>query len=300
MNIVMLGHNAAGKTTYVSLMYARMYEGIEGFGLRASAVDDHRVFIAAAEGIRWGRYPQPSDHRAVFDLVLQHGGRDVYPFTWRDYRGGALNEHVRDSPQAAELHEDLKAADAILVFADAHRLATDARGDREARRIISHVQRALDAPRTGNAVVLVLLTKCDLVDFGRASVGERVTAPFGELLNATDSDEKVVGGLIPVACGPRPRNIELPVLLCLYYGLTNRVTALQSMIDNHMRDARDRAEHDTLLNRWISRAVGEQSHADRVNALWHAAKQEYDRLTPLLDPARQLKRYLDRAMGAVS
>lgn len=96
------------------------------------------------------------------------------------------------------------------------------------------------------------------------------------------------------------RNIELPVLLCLYYGLTNRVTALQSMIDNHMRDARDRAEHDTLLNRWISRAVGEQSHADRVNALWHAAKQEYDRLTPLLDPARQLKRYLDRAMGAVS
>ncbi|MBX6383100.1 MAG: hypothetical protein IRZ07_09025 [Microbispora sp.] len=300
MNIVMLGHNAAGKTTYVSMMYARMWEGIEGFDLRASAAKDHDAFIAAARGIRWGRYPQPSDHRAVFDLVLRHGGRDIYPFTWRDYRGGALNEHVSDSPQAAELHEDLKAADAILMFADAHRLATDSRGHREARRIVSHVQRALEVPRTGSVVVLVLLTKCDLVDFGRPSVGDSVTAPFGELLNAIDSDEQAVGGLIPVACGPRPLNIELPVLLCLYYGLMNRVTVLQSVINDHIRDARDRAGRDTLLNRWISRAVGEESHADRVNALWHAAKQEYDRLVPLLDPARHLKRYLDRAMGAAS
>ena len=36
MKIVMLGHSGAGKTTYLSLMYAEMHEGVAGFRVRAT------------------------------------------------------------------------------------------------------------------------------------------------------------------------------------------------------------------------------------------------------------------------
>ncbi len=42
MDIVMLGHSAAGKTSYLSLMYAAMCDGVEGMTLRTADRDAHR------------------------------------------------------------------------------------------------------------------------------------------------------------------------------------------------------------------------------------------------------------------
>jgi MftR C-terminal domain len=41
MKIVMLGHSNAGKTTYMSLMYEAMQEGVGGFVVSADSQEDH-------------------------------------------------------------------------------------------------------------------------------------------------------------------------------------------------------------------------------------------------------------------
>ena len=42
MKIVMLGHSGAGKTTYLSLMYAEMLDGIAGFHQPFAVITENR------------------------------------------------------------------------------------------------------------------------------------------------------------------------------------------------------------------------------------------------------------------
>lgn len=58
MDIVMLGHSGVGKTSYVSLMYAAMRDGIQGFGLCAREETRHEELTATAEEVLRGRYPR--------------------------------------------------------------------------------------------------------------------------------------------------------------------------------------------------------------------------------------------------
>ena len=66
----MLGHSGAGKTTYVSLMYAEMHKGVAGFRVRAGDDDHHRQLMADAKAIRAGTYPAATHRRARYDLAL--------------------------------------------------------------------------------------------------------------------------------------------------------------------------------------------------------------------------------------
>jgi hypothetical protein len=124
MQIVMLGHSNAGKTTYMALMYELMHEGYQGFQIRATTPADHAQLLGDARAIRQGDYPPPTSRRQKHNFSLNFQGRPVSDFTWSDYRGGAITERSTNEDKAALL-ADLRRSDAIVIFADAHELATD-------------------------------------------------------------------------------------------------------------------------------------------------------------------------------
>ncbi|MFF3320732.1 hypothetical protein [Streptomyces sp. NPDC002889] len=293
MDIVMLGHSAAGKTTYVSLMYAAMHGGIEGFGLRAENVSDHRVLSAAAEAVLRGRYPNVSNQRSVFEFVLQYEGQDVFPFRWRDYRGGALRERKGNSEQAQQLHEDLMAAQAVVLFADAHRLVTVPGSARELRRMIMLVRSAMAERTTELTPVVLTFTKCDLIDMNQDGNLDRVVGPFQELIDAVAATQHLRGAFVPVACGPEPVNVVFPALWSLFYGIAGRALALEASLEQSLESARNAAARDTWWDRLASPLIGEDTWAEISARHQRTAEAEYERLEPLLAPAQRLEQLLE-------
>lgn len=296
MKVVMLGHSAAGKTTYVSLMYSVMTQGVGGFSLRTKRTEDHDTLIRAAEAILTGRYPAPTDQRSVFQLKLRHNNADVFPFSWRDYRGGALGERS-DSPQARQLHDDLGKAGGIVLFCDSHRLLTESRAAREVRTLVSHVQRAVDAKRKRLTPLVITLTKADLVDLDDEKVTDRLQEPFLPLIAAVSHSEHVIGTLVPVACGPEPVNVAVPVLWALRFGILGRARKLQESIEQSIARAEQAERGDTLGDRISSWWNGTTPQWKRAQQHRAEAAAEYAKVEPLVDPANRLGEVLDGLPG---
>ncbi len=296
MKIVMLGHTSAGKTTYVSLMYDTMRAGVEGFTLRTADPYHHRALSDAADAIRRGRYPDVSHQRASYDLVLQHKGTDVFPFTWRDYRGGALREKGADSAQARELHADLDDADAIVLFADAQRLATAPVAATEAATLVTHVMRAVArrGDDDGLLPVLVVFTKCDLVALTDETASQ-LSAPFQQFLEGVNRSPSALGAMVGVSCGPSPVNLELPVLTCLCVGLLSRVHTLDALVRAYSERAENLAARDTIGDRVTSWFKGEPSFAELAQRDFRQAREELARLQPLVEPSERLQAVIERA-----
>ena len=293
MDIVMLGHSAAGKTTYVSLMYAAMRDGIQGFALRTEDLHAHRSLTSAAEAVLCGRYPDVSSRRSVFEFVLQYEGRDVFPFRWRDYRGGALSERQADSAQARQLHEDLVRAQGIVDFVDAHRLLNDSTAPRDMRRLTVLVQRALEARAEELTPLVLTFTKSDLVDLSKEGLLDRLIEPFQGLIDGVAQTQHLRGAVVPVACGPEPVNVAVPVLWSLHYGIVGRGLALSGSIEKALASARDAAARDTPWDRLSSWWKEESSWAEISARYQQEAQAEYERLEPLFAPAERLAELLE-------
>lgn len=292
MKIVMLGHGGAGKTTYVSLMYSEMIDGIEGFTLRAADAQ-HRVLMADAAAIRRGRYPNATHRRTSFDLVLHHRRAPIFPFEWRDYRGGSLTDRRSTSADAAALHADLADADGVLVLVDATKLLSDPAAGRDIRRLTYLVQTALQARDAALTPLVVGVTKCDLVDLDGTGVVDALLAPFEPLMTAVGGSEHVHGTILPLACGPEPVNVVLPVLWSLHFGLVGHAMRLHAEVESAQHGAAFAAANDTVGDRVRSWWRGEPSWAwigDQAN---QNALDRWRLLEPLLDPAERLGALLD-------
>ena len=287
MNIVMLGHSGAGKTTYVSLMYREMQNAIAGFQVRAEKDKHHKQLMRAGKDIVSGRYPDPTHQRASFDFVLLHDREPVFPFTWRDYRGGALSDRS-SSPDVAKLHEDLRTADGIVVFVDAVSLLTDRRATRDIRRIVTHVQRALDARGDVLTPLVLGITKCDLVDLDAPGADDLIVDPFGPLIEAVGETRHVHGVMLPLVCGPQPQNVVVPVLWALRFGILGIGMQLQTEIEFAARSAADAAARDTIGDRFRSWWNDEPSYASISRDYQEQLQDRLRLLEPLIPPAEQL------------
>jgi hypothetical protein len=185
-----------------------------------------------------------------------------------------------------------------VIFADAHQLATNGgRARMEARALVSHVLRALDTEREGAVAVIVVFTKCDLIAMDDDSVIEAAFQPYEQLLEAVARSDSAVGNAVPVACGPQPVNVEVPVLLCLYVGLLSRAATLQATIENNLAQAKHWADRDTLSDRFISWLSGVKSNAEIGASYFQQAMAEYARLEPLIEPAQRLEELIKRVYG---
>jgi hypothetical protein len=288
----MLGHSGAGKTTYLSLMYAEMQVGIGGFQVRAKDSGQHSQLLADARAIRSSRYPPITNRRASYDLALRYNGAEVLPFTWRDHRGGAATGRTSDGEDVGQLHQDLLQSDAIVMFLDGYALVHEPAAAKNASRLSAHVLRAMrDRPEVPTPLVIAV-TKSDLIDIDDDKVSEKVFAPVEGLAKAIAATKHIFGTIIPVACGPAPLNVVVPVLWSLRFGLIGMLVRLSTELESSVKAANSAASLDTLADRVGSWWRGERSYATIAENYRQAALRAQRQIQPLIKPAEGLEQML--------
>ncbi|MBW4571207.1 MAG: GTPase domain-containing protein [Tolypothrix carrinoi HA7290-LM1] len=290
MRIVEIGHEGVGKTTFMASMYGTLQRGIEGFSLRATYINDHNRLIKLAKNIEQNKYPAPTDQRHEYQFYLQYQGKDIFPFTWADYRGGAIRE-TQDSEQARLLQKDLQQADGVLIFCDCQALVQkDSRRNQIGRMtaLITNALKNIERP-IGLAVVL---TKADLVD----ELNEDDLKIFEGLSKAIKISNYIASMMIPVACGPEPINVQIPLLFVLYIGVFIQANYLAKEIEEHQQ----MAEYYEKQTHGFGGFVQELWDIFQGNTTYRAMSQDslekaiakYKELEPLIEPVEALKKYL--------
>jgi hypothetical protein len=292
MRIVMLGHSNAGKTTYMAAMYQLMNgpKGYEGFRIVANDNKRHTELLNNARAIADDRYPPPTSRHSEYDFTLSFQGRKVSSFTWNDYRGGAIMERS-SSPDTGKLLKEISAADAVVVFADAYELANNPASHQDVYELTDLMHRAITA---GKAKPLVLaFTKADLIR--RTDQWGVAIEPFEQVMRAMETSKAVRGTTVTIACGNRPKAVEVPVLWCLSNGLANQVQALRDDIAHHQRQAAYHASRDTLGNRVSSWWNNEESEHKMQLSNLASAQRKLAELEPLGWRAQRLAKALSKA-----
>lgn len=292
MKIVMLGHSGAGKTTYLSLMYAEMQEGIAGFRVQADDQEHHKQLLSDARQIRASRYPPATRQRASYDLTLSYGGRPVLPFTWRDHRGGAASGRSTEGADVAQLTADLKEADGIVIFADGAAISRDPAASRMAARLSSHVLRAMHERAQVQFPLVIAVTKSDLVDLDNDKVTEKILAPFDDLTRAVAATRHIIGTIIPISCGPKPLNVVAPVLWSLRFGVNGMAIRLNAKVEASASAMKSAAAKDTLADRFVSWWKSEDSWATIAERHRQEGLRALRQLQVLIPPAEGLEALL--------
>lgn len=287
MDIVMMGQSQAGKTSYISAMYHEMSTGAGDFNIRADRTADHQRLRQLAERMRYGRYPDATDRRNVYNLQLWHSANRVVDFVRRDYRGGAIVESS-DSPQAMELRSDMTRADGLVIMIDSTELTTGQRARARVRPLIATTMRLLSA-REDIIPIVIVLTKWDLVAAAEKAALDAASELLGDLVKAVSESNNIHGAVIPVACGTQPINVALPVLWCLYVGIAVRGNLLQQNIEYYGRVAEMAQRNRGFVDRVVS-AVKRQPTWDQILAasrlqVWN----DMQALQPLIVPSERLK-----------
>lgn len=193
MNIVMIGHSNAGKTTYMAALYKRMSQGIYDYTMRVSiwnmfmrhvcgtynnnnegdfhysindAQQEEKDLQLLADQLMRGVYPPSTAIRQYYSFKLQYKDLEGVNFDWFDYRGGALVERTSQSSDVEELNRQISKSDALLVFIDSTQLVRfNAEDRRSLRRLVYLVRNAFTKVQQSEEhyfPVSFLLTKDDL------------------------------------------------------------------------------------------------------------------------------------------
>jgi Double-GTPase 2 len=290
MRIVEIGHEGVGKTTFMASMYECLQKSIEGFTLRATDSKDHNRLIKLARDIERGRYPAPTDQRSEYYFSLRYHNKDIFPFTWADYRGGSIRE-TQESEQARLLQKDLQQADGILMFCDCQALAKrDMRRNQIGRMsaLITNGLKNLNRP-IGLAVVL---TKADLVD----GLDEDDLKPLEGLAKAVEISEFITSMIIPVACGTETVNVQIPPLFVLYIGVYLKANHLAKEIEEHRKMA-DYYERQTyglggFLQELWDTIQGNTTYREMAQQRLEKAALKYKDLEAFVEPVKALGKYL--------
>jgi GTPase SAR1 family protein len=290
MRIVEIGHEGVGKTTFMASMYGTLQKSIEGFSLRATHVNDHNRLIKLSIDIKQKNYPTPTDQRQEYKFYLQYQNKDIFPFTWADYRGGAIRE-TQDSEQARLLQKDLQQADGILIFCDCQALVQrDSRKNQIGRMtaLITNALKNIERP-IGLAVVL---TKADLVN----ELNEDDFKIFEGLSKAIKASTYIASMMIPVACGPEPINVELPLLFVLYIGVFIQANYLTKEINEHKQMAEYYEKQTYGFGGFVQELwdifQGNTTYREMSQESLEKATTKYKELEPLIEPVEALKKYL--------
>ena len=292
MKIVMLGNSGAGKTTYLALMYAEMNQGVSGFRVQATSSEQHQLLLRDAKGIRTGVYPAATHRRASYDLALSYNGTEVLPFSWRDHRGGAASGRTSDAGDVAELHRDLLDSDAIIMFADGAELVSSPRAAKAFGRLSGHVLRALHARGQVPTPVVIVVTKCDLINLGDQKVLEAVRAPLRELITAIRASQHIHGTAQLVSCGPSPANVITPAVWSLRWGVLGMRARLAVSLQQSIAAAPAAAKRDTLVSRFVAAWRGKQTWRQRAVLHRLQAQRAYEDLEALIPPVQGLDKLL--------
>jgi len=283
----MIGLSNVGKTTFVSTMYAALNDGYSEFTIRSGRPADHIRLRNSAEQIRRGIFPLPTDRRSIYPLQLWHVANRVFDFNWRDYRGGALVESST-SPQAMQLREDMKNADGLIFMVDSTELIQTQQSRARLRPVIATAVRLLSECEVVIPVVLVL-TKWDLVASREKEALAGAHSLLGPLIDAVKGTQHLLGAIIPVSCGTRPRNVELPALWCLHVGIFVRGTILAQNIEFYKQRIQVAQRRSGILDNIVSTWRGEPTWRAIAFQTQEKMRNDQRQLEPLIVPSQRLE-----------
>jgi hypothetical protein len=290
VDVVLLGPSNVGKSTYLSSMYHAMQGSRRGFTLSATQERDHAHLMGQAEQILAGRYPPGTNHRITYETVLRHQGQEVMTISWRDHRGGALQERS-SSAEAADLLKALASAHGLLVFADAPGLlGSQGRSNHQARELTVQLMRALPQLHSRILPLTLVISKMDLVP-AEQDTRARVLAPLESLLGSLSQAPNIHLKVAWVACNPRPAGVLGPALWTLCFGLIQRGHQLSDRVAHHLHatKAAVEVERDTQRSRRLSAAPPKGPTPWTI--AWEHQNQallEWSRMIPLLGHAMHL------------
>jgi len=191
-------------------MYGTMQKKwMGGFTVQTIHQEEHTRLLKLYQGIKTGYYPLPTAQRSEYDFYLQHEEQNIFRFHWADSRGRALRETSK-SDEARKLHQDLSTADGVMIFCDCYALAKGDTRANEIRRITALINKAFQELKQPISLSIIL-TKADFVD----KFYPTLIDPLKGLISVIEVSPLVSGALIPVACGIRMVNTQMPVLFAL-------------------------------------------------------------------------------------
>jgi GTPase SAR1 family protein len=292
MRIVMIGHSNAGKTTYMAMMYRLMNEGYRGFRIVADDGARHAELLGNAQAIVHSElYPPPTSRHSEYDFTLYFEGREICAFTWNDYRGGAIMERST-SADTAQLLQEIAASDAVVIFADAYELAINPASHEDVQELTDLMHRAI-GESGGDKPIVLAFTKADLI---RTTAEWAVAVePFEQVRQAMDRSSSVKATTVTVACGSKPKAVQVPVLWCLSHSLANQVKKLRDDVARYRRWADEAAKKDTIFNRIGSWAREEESEHQKQLRYLARAEEKLAEIVPLERRARELAKALTKA-----
>lgn len=248
--IVVLGRRQSGKTVYLARLYEALWRGcrmIDGRVVapgedlsgksvtellcRATTGPAHAHFMAVAEDLRAGRWPQGTIGTTYAELLVTHAGRE-HTVTAIDYPGEVFRKaFMAESadPDAVELRATVDRAAAAIILIDPEIVA---RGGPEAQEDTFGLTQAtarIRASVDGALVpIAIVFTKCDESRvLLREAGGVRAFAEkhFSQLFRgaqrtsvfpcaAVRSTRNTLGKSVPRADKP-PENVVEPLRYCL-------------------------------------------------------------------------------------
>ena len=258
MNILMVGHSGAGKTSFMAGMYRYLGDDKEGYGIRAKNSNQKKHLEQMSRALSYDKYPSGTDIQQMYNLELTCHGDDVIPFNWMDYRGGILLSEDPDESDMDNFMKALSQADALVVFLDGTKLCDQSsKWNMEYDILLSCIESSLTVSHQSWFPICFVITKCDMVPDGATFYGLR---RFNNLFSQI-SNSKTVGAML-LQCIITPESYFMPFLAlayCIYGGTPIYIQKRQ--------DAKDKAASKYSTHRpktligWIGAGVEELLNA---------------------------------------
>jgi len=120
--IVMLGRRTSGKTVYLSVLYERYWNSLDGLTMKAVSGQVHTDCIRIVEGLRAGQWPAATLETQHCDLEIEYKGQR-HLLVALDYAGElfrrAFVEDITDTAETRELVKHIDSAAAVMILIDA-------------------------------------------------------------------------------------------------------------------------------------------------------------------------------------
>lgn len=230
MNILMVGHSRAGKTSYMAGLYKQFGDKPDGFGLWMSDSNKRDNLIRLGQGIERSYYPNGTDIASQYQFYLQYDNELLIPFNWYDYRGGALSESSKYSADAQELLSRMNSADALIVFLDGEKITqmTDEDLEDEYDILLWAIQNTVSRRSLDGTYfpVSFVITKGDLYPNYGLLLNSPGLSYFMPLIKNICNSTNAAGmiGVVEVS-KEGISNVFSPLIFSLYYGMHHYINA---------------------------------------------------------------------------
>lgn len=301
MNILMVGHSGAGKTSFMAGMYKNLGDAQEGYGIRAKDSTQKKNLERMAQNLSVGQYPSGTDIQQMYRFELTCAGKDVVPFNWMDYRGGILLSEDPDDEDMDNFLKSISSADALVVFLDGEKLSEQtSEWTMEYDILISCIENSLSIEHKSWFPICFVITKCDMLPEGASFYGLKHFYTLFEQI----SQSKTVGGML-LQCSINPFDYYTPFLALAYciYGGTPIYIQKRNDAKNNAAYRAQKHTPETLIG-WFAVGIEEvlngvvqvvnddwgwETELDKANSANHDFEREKAQLEFLKAIAEELK-----------